>query len=68
MFELSPQQTPTWVNVLGAKGAGESGTIGSIPAVVNAVHDALAPLGRPRLDPPFTPLRVWRAIQAASAG
>ena len=67
LFELSPQETPTWVNELGAKGAGESGTIGSIPAVINAVHDALAPLGHPAVDPPFTPERIWRAIHAPSS-
>jgi carbon-monoxide dehydrogenase large subunit len=59
-------ETPTWVNPLGAKGAGESGTIGSIPAVINAVVDALAPLGVTHLDGPCTPARVWEAIQAAA--
>jgi carbon-monoxide dehydrogenase large subunit len=65
-FELVHMETPTWVNPLGAKGAGESGTIGSIPAVINAVVDALAPLGVRHLDGPCTPNRVWEAIQAAA--
>jgi len=64
-FELVHMETPTWVNPLGAKGAGESGTIGSIPAVLNAVIDALAPLGVRHLDGPATPQRVWQAIQQA---
>jgi carbon-monoxide dehydrogenase large subunit len=59
-------QTPTPLNPLGAKGVGESGTIGSTPAVQSAVLDALAPLGVVHLDMPYTPQRVWRAI--ASAG
>jgi len=65
-FELVHMETPTWVNPLGAKGAGESGTIGSIPAVINAVVDALAPFGVNHIDGPCTPVRVWEAIQAAS--
>jgi carbon-monoxide dehydrogenase large subunit len=64
-FELVHQQTPTWVNELGAKGAGESGIVGSIPAVINAVHDALAPLGIGTLDAPLTPEKIWRAIDEA---
>ncbi len=64
-FELVHMETPTWVNPLGAKGAGESGTIGSIPAVLNAVVDALSPLGVRHFDGPATPIRVWEAINAA---
>ena len=64
-YELVHMETPTWVNPLGAKGAGESGTIGSIPAVLNAVIDALAPLGVRHLDGPATPQRVWQAIEQA---
>jgi len=64
-FELVHMETPTWVNPLGAKGAGESGTIGSIPAVLNAVIDALTPLGVRHLDGPATPQRVWQAIEMA---
>jgi aerobic carbon-monoxide dehydrogenase large subunit len=62
-FELVAQETPTWVNALGAKGIGESGTIGSTPAVHNAVCDALAHLGIRHIDMPCTPERVWRAIR-----
>jgi len=65
-FELVPMETPTFANALGAKGVGESGTIGSIPAVYNAVVDALAHLGVRHLETPATPERVWRAIQAAA--
>ena len=62
-FELVDLETPTWVNALGAKGIGESGTIGSTPAVHNAVCDALAHLGVRHIDMPCTPARVWRAIR-----
>jgi carbon-monoxide dehydrogenase large subunit len=64
-FELVVSETPTWVNPLGAKGIGESGTIGSTPAVQNAVCDALAHLGVRHVDMPCTPERIWRAIEAA---
>ncbi|HKA85499.1 MAG TPA: molybdopterin cofactor-binding domain-containing protein, partial [Acidimicrobiales bacterium] len=62
-FELVDMETPTWVNDLGAKGIGESGTIGSTPAVHNAVCDALAHIGVRHIDMPCTPAKVWRAIQ-----
>jgi carbon-monoxide dehydrogenase large subunit len=65
MFERIAMETPTPMNELGAKGIGESGTVGSTPAVWNAVVDALAPLGVRHLDMPCTPERVWRAIQDA---
>jgi len=65
-FELVSMETPTDVNPLGAKGIGESGTIGSTPAVQSAVIDALAHLGVRHLDMPATPERVWRAIQTSS--
>jgi aerobic carbon-monoxide dehydrogenase large subunit len=61
-------ETPSPLNPLGAKGIGESGTIGAPPAVVNAVHDALRPLGVQVLDMPLTPDRVWRAIRDARRG
>jgi hypothetical protein len=64
-FELGDLETPTWVNRLGAKGIGQSGTIGATPAVQNAVCDALAHLGVRHVDMPCTPERVWRAICAA---
>lgn len=65
-IERIPMETPTPLNPLGAKGVGESGTIGSTPAVQNAVVDALAHLGVRHLDMPCTPERVWRAIRDAS--
>jgi carbon-monoxide dehydrogenase large subunit len=64
-FEVVPMETPTPYNPLGAKGIGESGTIGSTPAVQNAVVDALAHLGVRHVDMPTSPQRVWRAINAA---
>jgi len=66
-FEASNTQTPTPLNPLGAKGIGESGTIGSTPAVQNAVVDALSHLGIRHIDMPLTPMRVWQAIQGANA-
>jgi aerobic carbon-monoxide dehydrogenase large subunit len=65
MFERIAMETPTFRNPLGAKGIGESGTIGATPAVQSAVLDALAPLGVRHLDMPLTPEKVWRAIEAA---
>lgn len=56
---------PTATNPLGVKGAGEAGTVGALPAVMSAIRDALAPLGIERVEMPATPLRLWRAIQAA---
>ncbi len=67
-FELAHTETPTPLNPLGAKGIGESATIGSTPAVQNAVIDALAHLGVRHLDMPLTPERVWRAIMDSPAG
>jgi carbon-monoxide dehydrogenase large subunit len=64
-FELVTTETPTSYNPLGAKGIGEAGTIGSTPAVQNAVVDAVAHLGVRHIDMPTTPMRVWRAIQEA---
>ena len=62
---LDRMSTPSPVNPLGAKGVGEAGTIGAPPAIVNAVLDALAPLGVEHLDMPLTPERVWCAIREA---
>jgi aerobic carbon-monoxide dehydrogenase large subunit len=67
-FEAATTETPTPLNPLGAKGIGESGTVGSMPAVQNAVIDALSHLGVRHLDTPLTPERVWRAIRAADTG
>ncbi|MDR7486662.1 MAG: carbon monoxide dehydrogenase, partial [Armatimonadota bacterium] len=55
-------ETPSPLNPLGAKGIGESGTIGTLPAVANAVADALRPLGIRHVDVPFTPPRLWKLI------
>jgi aerobic carbon-monoxide dehydrogenase large subunit len=54
-------------NPLGVKGIGESGTIGAPPTVINAVIDALRPLGVEQIDMPATPLRVWETIRRAQA-
>jgi carbon-monoxide dehydrogenase large subunit len=67
-FDVRSTETPTPLNPLGAKGIGEAATIGSTPAVQNAVIDALAHLGVRHLDLPCTPERVWQAIRAAEAG
>jgi carbon-monoxide dehydrogenase large subunit len=67
-FKFAYTEVPTPNNVLGIKGAGEAGTIGATPAVANAVLDALAPLGVTHLDMPMTPLKIWRAIAAATKG
>ena len=67
-FELADMATPTSYNPLGAKGLGEAGTIGSTPAVQNAVVDALAHLGIRHIDMPASPQRVWLALQAAAEG
>jgi carbon-monoxide dehydrogenase large subunit len=64
--ETDRRVTPTAVNPLGAKGAGECGAIAAPPAVINAVVDALRPLGVNNIAMPATPNRVWQAIRAAS--
>ena len=63
-FELHENPIPTATNPLGVKGAGESGTCGSLPAVMSAVNDALASIGGPEIEMPATPEKVWRAINA----
>ncbi|MBA2240055.1 MAG: xanthine dehydrogenase family protein molybdopterin-binding subunit [Solirubrobacterales bacterium] len=65
MFETDRQETRSPVNSLGVKGVGEAGTIAATPAVVNAVVDALRPLGIDYLDMPLTPMRIWQAIEEA---
>jgi carbon-monoxide dehydrogenase large subunit len=62
-FECANTETPTPVNILGAKGIGESGSIGATPAVQNAVIDAVRHLGVTHIDMPCTPERVWLALQ-----
>jgi carbon-monoxide dehydrogenase large subunit len=65
LFEVDSHEVPTGVNPLGAKGVGEAGTVGALPALLNAVNDALAPLGVRHLDMPVTPERVWQAMRAS---
>jgi carbon-monoxide dehydrogenase large subunit len=67
-FEIDHTTTPSTTNTLGTKGVGEAGTIASTPAVVNAVVDAVRPLGIHDIQMPCTPERVWRAIQGAGKG
>jgi aerobic carbon-monoxide dehydrogenase large subunit len=64
-FDVDAHEVPTRVNPLGAKGVGEAGTVGALPALLNAVNDALAPLGVRHLDMPVSPERVWQAIRVA---
>ncbi len=64
-FRLATREVPTAVNPLGAKGVGEAGTVGALAAAMNAINDALAPLGIRHFDMPATPGRVWAAIRAA---
>ena len=63
-FEVDHTETATPENPLGAKGIGEAGTIGSTPAIVNAVIDALASFGIDNLDMPLTPAKIWAAIES----
>ena len=67
MFDLHRTVTPTDVNPMGVKGIGEAGTIGSAHTIVNAVVDALTPLGVKHVDMPVRPKRVWQAMQEARA-
>jgi carbon-monoxide dehydrogenase large subunit len=67
-FVTDTVETPSPLNPLGAKGVGEAGCIGAPPAIVNAVLDALAPLGIKTIDMPLKPEKVWSLIQAARAG
>ncbi|HEY8792864.1 MAG TPA: molybdopterin cofactor-binding domain-containing protein, partial [Gaiellaceae bacterium] len=64
-YELGRTETPSPTNPLGVKGVGETGTIASTAAVMNAVVDALVPFGVTELDMPATPERVWRALEEA---
>lgn len=67
-MEVAHTATPTQVNPLGVKGVGETGTVASVGTVVNAVCDALAPLGIQHIDKPLTPARVWAALEQAKGG
>jgi carbon-monoxide dehydrogenase large subunit len=60
---LHDRGVPSPANALGAKGAGEAGATGAIPALANAVHDALKPLSIYHVEMPYTPSRIWAAIR-----
>jgi carbon-monoxide dehydrogenase large subunit len=64
LFDVDSHEVVTRVNPLGAKGVGEAGTVGALPALLNAVNHALAPLGVRHLDMPVTPERVWQAMRS----
>ncbi len=64
-YDIEGRPVPTPTNPLGVKGAGECGTVGALPSVLNAIVDALSPLGVTHVDMPATPERVWRTIQDA---
>jgi carbon-monoxide dehydrogenase large subunit len=66
-FDNDSTETPTPVNPLGAKGVGEAGTIGSTPAVVNSVVDALRPFGVRHVDMPLKPEKIWKLMQQQAA-
>ncbi len=67
-FEITANEVPTERNPLGVKGVGEAGTVGALPAVMNAVNDALHRIGAPTIEMPATHEKVWRAIRAANRG
>ena len=64
-FELGVNEVPTLTNPMGVKGAGEAGCVGAMPALMNAIVDALRPLGVATVDMPATPERLWRAMRQA---
>jgi carbon-monoxide dehydrogenase large subunit len=64
-FDITLAELPTAANPLGVKGAGQAGCIAAPQTIVNAILDALAPLGIEHIDMPATPERIWRAIRAA---
>jgi carbon-monoxide dehydrogenase large subunit len=66
-FGMETNEVPCTTNPLGVKGAGEAGTVGALPAVMNAINDALAPAGVQYLQMPCTPLKVWQALRAAKS-
>ena len=66
-IEAELEEVPCRTNPLGVKGIGESGTIGAPPTVINALLDALKPLGVDQIDMPATPMRVWQSIARAKA-
>jgi aerobic carbon-monoxide dehydrogenase large subunit len=66
MIKVESNPSPTKLNPIGAKGAGEAGTVGALPAIVNAVLDALAPLGVTHIEMPTTSQRIWQAMEAVT--
>ena len=66
-FDLDHTVTPSPTNLLGVKGVGEAGTIGSAPAVINAIVDALSHLGVTGIEMPASPERVWSLVKAAKS-
>ena len=64
-IEVESSPVPTATNPLGVKGAGEAGTVGALPGIMNAAVDALAPLGITHVELPLTPEKLWRTIRAA---
>jgi len=64
-FDVASNEILTSANPLGIKGAGEAGTVGALPAVMDAINDALSPLGIRHFEMPATPERLWRAIREA---
>jgi carbon-monoxide dehydrogenase large subunit len=64
-FEMEINEVPTATNPMGVKGAGEAGCVGAMPALMNAIVEALRPLGITTLDMPATPERLWRAMEDA---
>jgi carbon-monoxide dehydrogenase large subunit len=67
-MRIESNPCPTKLNPLGAKGAGEAGTVGALPAIVNAVLDALAPLGVTHIEMPTTSQRIWQAMRGVRGG
>ena len=64
-FDLANNPVPTKMNPVGAKGAGEAGNVGALAVIMNAIVDALSPLGITHIDMPATPMKVWKTIQVA---
>ena len=64
-FNIAANEVPTARNPLGVKGVGEAGTVGAMPAIMNAVNDALHRAGASSIEMPATPEKVWRALQEA---
>ncbi len=64
-FDLANNPVPTKLNPVGAKGAGEAGNVGALAVIMNAIADALSPLGIANIDMPATPMKVWQAIRDA---